>query len=216
MQLWMRRQPVLTMGMRQSAEQTRSRAGGESLAAPGQVPGRETAVSSLTQTQGRVRPSQEWCRGTAVERVFQEQSHLAGRDVEGLSLAAPAGRFVEDVHALAAGADHVSDKAGAVAAHVLEHGAMRVDDGELLLHTAPVRALQGAGRDARQGRSEVLREKHRPFPGQPPHLEGRSATYRNASLLRYGGALVPKEPGRVSKPRAKTGMWASFLEGILI
>lgn len=158
---------------------------------------------------------------TAVEGVFQELSRLAGRDVEGLSLAAPAGRSVQDVHALAAGADHVGDEAGTVAADVLEHGAVRVDDGELLLHAAPARALQGAGRTRRTGlvRNAPGPTRAEAAPGHRGAAQGRvgrSGTYRKASLLWYGGPLAPREPGKVSKPKAKTGMWPSFFEGIFI
>lgn len=79
-------------------------------------------------------------------RPAAEACHLTGRDVKGLGLAAPARGGVQDVHALAAGADDIRDEPGTVAANILEHRAMRIDVREFLLHAAPARALQGAGK----------------------------------------------------------------------
>lgn len=107
------------------------------------------------------------CRGAEAPRPTGKRSaqvfHVQlSRDVEGLGLAAPAGCRVQDVPALAAGADHIRDKAEAIAADVLEQRAVRVDVRELLLHAVPAHALQGAG--TQEGVVEAapfwLRPKH--------------------------------------------------------
>lgn len=70
-------------------------------------------------------------------------SLVPGVAIEGAGLGA-AWRSVEDGHAAAAGADDVSDEAGAVAADVTQDGALGIDVGELLFHPAPARARERA------------------------------------------------------------------------